>query len=1528
MRLQLTVVRRHAGLAAPPSGRLEIEVEAPLGSTARELAAALASAFAAAHAPASAFAAAPASATAPWPDTASETPETGPAQREIPDPVIWVGGVLLADDAPVGRAPIVDGAAVTLDSRPAALPVARRVQRTPVALSIAHGPDAGRTVELAPGSHTLGRSDEATICLDDPGTSRLHARINVATDTITLADLGSTNGTHLDDSPVGTEPVPLVVGATVRIGDTLLVLRPASAVPAATTPRPDGTRAVNRRPRLLAPPVPASIVLPTPPDQPSRSRVPWIAMLLPVPFAAVMALFFGPMMLAFALMSPLLMAGTALGDRVGSKRTYAAELAAYEGHLAAAHERVVAACVEEARSLRRSLPDPAQTLAIATMPTARIWERRRGDADALTVSIGRCSTPAALRVVRPPGDPRPEHPALERVPCALPLAAIGVVGICGRRTAVLGLLRVVVCQLAALHSPLDLDLVLIAGSRRADDSWSWLSRLPHVRRPDGRPGDPWVSSLDDRATAHTAVTELVQRVRARRATSTPASPPWSGPWTVVVLDGASALRGLPDLAEVLEHGPGVGICVLALNGDRAGLPAETGAVVDLTIPAHASLHLPGGAATNVVVDRVGLWWADRLSRGLAPLRDATPGGQGCSLPTSVGLVDLLGRGQGDDGHRHDRHRPDFGARGPAGGPVDATGAAGHAAPADLGDAGGRDAAQLARTWAQSPHRTSVPVGLTVDGPFMVDLAIDGPHILVAGTTGAGKSELLRSLVASLAVHNRPEQLSFVLVDYKGGAAFRECAGLPHVAGVVTDLDDHLTDRALASLTAELKRRERLLADAKAADFVSYQSSSVSAVSPLARLVIVVDEFRALAEELPQFVDGMVRVAALGRSLGVHIVLATQRPAGVVTADIKANVNLRIALRVRDRADSDDIIDTPEAARLDRGLPGRGYARAGGGSLIAFQTAHAGGQSRVVQPRGIRVRVVEWDRGPAPWPDAPSGHHAAVTDLGAVVDIVSQAAALVGARPAPSPWLAALPTQLAVETLPCAKAASRIAIGLADEPAAQRQWPLEVDLATPGHWGFVGTAGSGRSSALLTVTLRAASALDWSRLHVYAVSGGSLSGLGSLPHCGAHALWDDVPRLERLVARLAAEVADRRLRLAASPHATFADWWHSGDALTPVALLLVVDDWDVLAQRTEDLTHGTLVERLLGVLREGAGVGLTAVLAGDRALLVGRTASALTNRVLLRLADRTDVALAGLPTRAVPTHQPPGRGVLLDGTEIQIALPPSGRLSSPVHAEGAAQLLHPQAYLATDPAKPSATLAEAASPPHKPWRVDALPSQVHAALLPRPGGPDDTVLLGVGGDHLAPLGLSPERDGRRWIVSGGNGAGVSTALAAIAADVLSHDHRVAVVAARQGPWGALRDDARVTWCDDPTQPGALLALKRSVPDLAVLVDNADELLGSTIESALKQVSTLVDHDGGLIVGGANAGALSVQYRGFAVDLARHRTGIMLGPASLAEADLFGVRVPVDRVAPPGRGYLVRGGAATALQVAMGEARSNG
>jgi S-DNA-T family DNA segregation ATPase FtsK/SpoIIIE len=247
-----------------------------------------------------------------------------------------------------------------------------------------------------------------------------------------------------------------------------------------------------------------------------------------------------------------------------------------------------------------------------------------------------------------------------------------------------------------------------------------------------------------------------------------------------------------------------------------------------------------------------------------------------------------------------------------------------------------------------------------EGPFTVDIVRDGPHGLVAGTTGAGKSELLQTLIASLAVGNRPDEMTFVLVDYKGGAAFKDCNHLPHTVGMVTDLDGHLTTPALTSLAAELHRREHQLKRADAKDIEEYLERIAPGDEPMPRLLIVIDEFAAMVSELPDFVTGIVDIARRGRSLGVHLILATQRPAGVVTSDIKANTNLRIALRVTDAGDSSDVIEGPNAAHISKATPGRGYARLGHSSLIPFQTSRIGGRPPGLVAASIGARPVRWE----------------------------------------------------------------------------------------------------------------------------------------------------------------------------------------------------------------------------------------------------------------------------------------------------------------------------------------------------------------------------------------------------------------------------------------------------------------------------------------------------------------------------------------------------------------------------------------
>ena len=291
----------------------------------------------------------------------------------------------------------------------------------------------------------------------------------------------------------------------------------------------------------------------------------------------------------------------------------------------------------------------------------------------------------------------------------------------------------------------------------------------------------------------------------------------------------------------------------------------------------------GTELADVVADGVDRRVANETARALTPVKDVSASVGSSELPTRVSLFDVLDM---------DEVTP----------------------------------AAIRSVWRQRRQTLDAPIGMAGEGPVAIDLRGDGPHALVAGTTGSGKSELLQSLVASLATTHSPRTVTFLLIDYKGGAAFHACRQLPHTVGMVTDLDGVLAERALVSLNAELRRREALLRDAGAKDLGEMERTAPSGAPP--SLVIVIDEFATLASEIPAFVEGVVDIARRGRSLGVHLVLATQRPAGVVTEHVRANTNLRIALRVASTTESDDVVGAPDAARIPRTIPGRALMRTG------------------------------------------------------------------------------------------------------------------------------------------------------------------------------------------------------------------------------------------------------------------------------------------------------------------------------------------------------------------------------------------------------------------------------------------------------------------------------------------------------------------------------------------------------------------------------------------------------------------------
>lgn len=324
---------------------------------------------------------------------------------------------------------------------------------------------------------------------------------------------------------------------------------------------------------------------------------------------------------------------------------------------------------------------------------------------------------------------------------------------------------------------------------------------------------------------------------------------------------------------------------------------------------------------------------------------------------------------------------------------------------------------VARGWLAAPSM-DVPVGMGRSGVFHIDLAGQGPHALVAGTTGSGKSVLLQSWCLALACRNKPDDLHFVFLDFKGGASFRPLERLPHCVGAVCDLDLEHAVRALNAIEAELKRRERLMAERHAQDV-----SDLADAPP--RLVVIVDEFHALRDQLPDMMDRLVRIASLGRALGMHVIACTQHPAGQVSADMKANMTLGLCMRVRDGMQSVELLGSTKAARIPPSLPGVAY-RNDGASVEAWRCAAAG-------------------------------------DLGGLVDAVVLAARFHGCVPPPELFTAPLPRRL--DRLPRVPSGEGVPFALRDDGVSLSVAFLPLDR---GNVGLIGAHGRGKTNLLVQV----------------------------------------------------------------------------------------------------------------------------------------------------------------------------------------------------------------------------------------------------------------------------------------------------------------------------------------------------------------------------------------------------------------------------------------------------------------------------
>ncbi|MGW2676073.1 type VII secretion protein EccCa [Streptomyces sp. NPDC001436] len=1295
---------------------------------------------------------------------------------------------------------------------------------------------------------------------------------------------------------------------------------------------------VKRPPRSLPSEVPVEEMrLQAPPELPRGQQEGLMMQLLPMlGMGSSVVFFFLPNGHAFMRVMGVLMLASTVGMVV-------AQLARHrrgtQGHMADVRRDYLKYLAQTRRQVRRTAraqrdaqlylhPAPEQLWAVVA-EGSRLWERRVGDADFGQARLGLGAQRLATPLVAPDTAPVDElepltagamqrflkvHSSLDGLPVAVSIRAFYHVTVSGEAESARGAARAMVAQLVTLHSPEDLVVGVVAAPG-AVPSWDWVKWLPHTQVPGQVDGAGTKRLFGDDLGELEGL--LGPRLEGRPRFSREVSPVLDQPHLVVVLDGGLVP---PDsvfaAAEGLQGVTVVEVVAGELDEPRGGLSV-------VVRPGRLRLESGAGVAYEGVPDTLSLPAAEALARQLAPLR--TGGGDDDEpLLANLDFTDLL----------------------------------------NLGDAASVD---VSRTWRprSAGERLRVPIGVGEDGaPVMLDLKEAaqegmGPHGLCVGATGSGKSELLRTLVLGLAVTHTSETLNFVLADFKGGATFTGMGQMPHVAAVITNLADDLTlvDRMGDSIRGELQRRQELLRSAgNYANIHDYEKARAAGapLEPLASLVLVIDEFSELLTAKPDFIDMFIQIGRIGRSLGVHLLLASQRLEEGKLRGLDTYLSYRIGLRTFSAAESRTAIGVPDAYHLPS-VPGSGYLKSGTDEMTRFKAAYvsgvhrSGGREPAAGPFPVERRPALFTAAPVPVvyaaPDPaqtaarPEPGEDALADT--VLDVIVGRLEGQGV-PAHQVWLPPLERAPSLDQLLPALAASAerglhaegytrpgglvVPLGLADKPFEQRREVLYRDFSgAAGHMMVVGGPQSGKSTLMRTLISAFALTHTPREVQFYGLDfgGGGMSAVAELPHVGGIASRLDPERVRRTVAEVAGILTRREEFFRAQGIDSIATYRRRraagelpGEAWGDV--FLIVDGWGGFRGEYEGLE-----QVVTDIASRGLGYGVHVVVTAARYMEVrAALKDQMLGRLELRLGDVMDSEFDRRVAANVPTGMP-GRGQVPEKLHFLGALP---RIDGAHDAEGLSQ--GTQEFVAA--------VRSGWAGPSAPG-VRLLPRLLHADQLPKGGEfPERGIALGIDETALEPVFADFETD-PFFLVFGESESGKTNLLRLIARQIAERyppDRAKLVVGDyRRGLLGALPEEHLLEYApmasslkmhmealagvfsrrQPPTDVTPQQLRDRSWwtgPNVFIVIDDYDLVAtsqGNPLAPLVEFLPFARDTGVRFVIARSSAGASRALYEPFMQRIKElGAQGVVLS-GDPSEGDLLGLVRP--RPMPPGRGYYV-------------------
>ncbi|WP_375474388.1 FtsK/SpoIIIE domain-containing protein [uncultured Jatrophihabitans sp.] len=1296
------------------------------------------------------------------------------------------GATVLDPDASLAACGLTDGAIVGTTDRGLAPAGDSHTAPRIGWLEIILGADTGRRFEISADRVAIGRAPDNDIVLAHGDVSRYHATVTRHRGAITLADT-STNGVLVDNVLVENSSI-IHDGSTIVIGGYTLRFRaefgdrPGSR-PATLTPDGKGGLILDRTPSLRTSHPPVTVDFPRASAAPATRKFPWIMAVVPLVFAGVIfAVTRQPTFLLFGLLSPVTIGANMWSTRRTERQQNREKSTSHRSAVAAAETQLTTAIELDLRRREECAPTTGLVRMIAGQRLERLWERSPQDEDFLQVRLGTGRVAATVQIA---GDhAHSTGPVHEKAPLVTSLRNVAVTTISGSEAGRDALLRSVGLQLAALHTPEDVRLVGLSPQPRSE-VWEWFRWLPHSWLREQRAVD--LARTDDQI--HNTIARLRALIDDSRSGNRATAALSSGTFTVVLIDDTDQrITQRRDVADLLDYCDGSTVSAVVIARDQYSLPEQT------------RIHLDVGPGILTMINRAtreevrgvpeGCTAEDAVvaARSLTPLRRPVTGrGAVSQLPRTVSLYEVFGQ------------RP--------------------------------DSDWIATRWAEAEPRPAM-FGMSDEGPLGLDFADQTAHALIGGTVGAGKSDLLQSWILAAACNRSPDDLNFLFVEFKGLSAFRTVRELPHCVATLTNLTLEMTTRALDALRIEAQTRQRLFEGAGAIDLRSYRElrQRQPDLEPIPRLVIALDEFAELKDALPDFIPRIVSMARAGRSLGIHLVLATQQVGRAVTADISSNAAIRVSLRAGSVEDSIAVIENRDAARIPMDAPGRALVRVGDRPPVLIQSGWSRAPLDHQRLGGITLNGWCWSAGDAaapsrfassaPGPTAdPSAPAVAIgTEANDLVSTIRATSDMLGYRKRPAPFTDLLPGLVPLASISpghaCHPSTPDVAdgpgpvVGQRDDLTTRTHPPYRLPLVA-GNVAIIGAGGSGRTTALRTAALSWAQELGADRLHIHAIDGArGLQVLTALPHTGTVVGTTD-SRAVRLLGRLVSEI-DRRVRVL-DGYGNLSEYnLHFSEAPPLPRIVLIIDHFEELVPAESS----PLTAPLERILRTGSASGVTVLAAGDDVMARPKWLARFPHRLVLRDDAGLTPAQYGLSHRVTLTGLSAGRGFeSAHGSQVQVAVI-GGTAEAPAQNDALRELASQlDSYDRSGHAGP--------------LRIQDLPEEVSSdALAPPARG---IMVLGLGDDEARPVELGLEQF--PVLITGPGLSGRTTALLRIGEALNDGRRRLTVLAGAGTPFAALTG---ATVIDPSAAEATDWTELLDDPDDVVLVE---DLHGSDLPDAL-------------------------------------------------------------------------------------------